>query len=130
MASDHSHLPWVVENHGGRFRIMANIGGKFWHRHEVCRFKAGDSMAKDNANFIVESVSNFPAHVEDVAFPAFVRAPTEPTFEMIEAGLGATGAWLNIPGSQLTVNREKMRLRYQAMLAAFTGAALMRKRVG
>jgi hypothetical protein len=36
---------------------------------------------------------------------------------MIDAGLQATNARLNIPGSGLTVAREKMRLRYKAMIA-------------
>lgn len=48
-----------------------------------------------------------------------VVVPREPTEKMINAALAATSAWLDIPGSQLTVNREKMRLRYKAMLKAY-----------
>lgn len=44
--------------------------------------------------------------------------PIEPTQEMIDAGLHTTAAYLDIKGSQLTVNREKMKIRYQAMLMA------------
>ena len=42
--------------------------------------------------------------------------PEEPTDEMINAALLSIAAHLNIPGSKLTVNREKMRIRYKAML--------------
>ena len=48
----------------------------------------------------------------------FAIVPTEPTKKMIDAGLGATAAWQDIPGSALTVNREKMRRRYKAMIGA------------
>lgn len=44
--------------------------------------------------------------------------PIEPTNEMIDAGLRATASFLDIEGSQLTVNREKMRRRYKAMIDA------------
>ena len=44
--------------------------------------------------------------------------PVEPTDEMVDAGLRSTAAFLDIKGSQLTVNREKMRRRYKAMLEA------------
>lgn len=45
-----------------------------------------------------------------------VIVPREPTDEMITAGLIPTAAWRDIQGSALTVNREKMRLRYRAMI--------------
>jgi hypothetical protein len=45
--------------------------------------------------------------------------PLEPTEAMIDAGLAATNAWLDIKGSALTVNREKMRRRYIAMVQAY-----------
>lgn len=48
-----------------------------------------------------------------------VVVPREPTDEMIDAALSATAAWLDIPGSQLTVNREKMRRRYKAMIGFY-----------
>ena len=51
----------------------------------------------------------------------FTVVPAEPTDAMIDAGLQATNAYLTLPGSQMTQNREKMRLRYKAMLAAYTG---------
>lgn len=47
-----------------------------------------------------------------------ILAPREPTEDMVSAALRATNVWLNIPGTALTVNREKMRIRYRAMLAA------------
>jgi GNAT superfamily N-acetyltransferase len=49
-----------------------------------------------------------------------ILVPREPTEEMITAGLGATAAWHSLPGSALTVNREKMRRRYKAMIEAVT----------
>lgn len=48
----------------------------------------------------------------------FVCTPDDPTETMIDAGLRVTMGYLSLPGSQLTQNRTKMRLRYQAMLAA------------
>jgi hypothetical protein len=51
-----------------------------------------------------------------------VIVPKEPTEEMIDAALRATAAHLDIKGSQLTVNREKMRIRWRAMIAAFVAS--------
>lgn len=51
-----------------------------------------------------------------------VVAPVEPTETMIDAALAATNGRLNIAGSSLTVNREKMRIRYRAMIAALKPA--------
>lgn len=45
-----------------------------------------------------------------------VVVPVVPSDEMVDRALAATSWHRNIPGSQLTVNREKMRIR--AMLAA------------
>ena len=53
-----------------------------------------------------------------LAEAGLVIVPKEPTEEMITAGLIPTAAWQDIRGTQLTVNREKMRLRYMAMVAA------------
>ena len=50
-----------------------------------------------------------------------VTVPKEPTDEMVDAALRATAAYLDIKGSQLTVNREKMRIRWRAMVAAYQG---------
>src|SRR4249919_2619436 len=49
---------------------------------------------------------------------AWVLVPREPTEEMISKALASTATWKDIPGSALTVNREKMRLRWRARLAA------------
>jgi hypothetical protein len=50
----------------------------------------------------------------------YVIVPKEPTEKMIAAGLIPTAAWQDIKGSALTVNREKMRMRYTAMVKAWT----------
>ena len=47
---------------------------------------------------------------------AAAKIPREPTETMIDAGLSATNGWLRIGGSAATVNREKMRIRYKAMI--------------
>lgn len=47
----------------------------------------------------------------------FVVVPLEPTDEMVNAALGSTAVFHNIEGSALTVNREKMRIRWRAMLS-------------
>ena len=57
---------------------------------------------------------------EALVATGWVIAPLEPTEEMITAGLIPTAAWQNIEGSALTVNREKMRLRYKAMIDLLT----------
>lgn len=44
--------------------------------------------------------------------------PKEPTDVMVNKALSSTAVWHDIPGSRLTVNREKMRIRWRAMLAA------------
>ena len=65
---------------------------------------------------------NMLAHeiVKKLDAGGYVIAPKEPTAEMITAGLIPTAAWQNIQGSALTVNREKMRMRYEAMISALT----------
>lgn len=52
------------------------------------------------------------------SFDALRIVPTDPTEEMITRGLATTNSFLDIKGSQLTVNREKMRRRYKAMIGA------------
>lgn len=65
------------------------------------------------------------AEAERAKLRGYVCVPIEPTEEMISAGVACMGSWKNIPGSQLTVNREKMRRRYKAMIeAAMRGTAL------
>lgn len=54
----------------------------------------------------------------------YVTVPLEPTTAMVEAGLGVTAAWLDIKGSALTVNREKMRRRYRAMVLNASGRSI------
>jgi hypothetical protein len=44
--------------------------------------------------------------------------PKEPTDGMIDAGLAVMAAWHDLPGSAATVNREKMRRRWIAMVEA------------
>lgn len=44
--------------------------------------------------------------------------PVEPTPEMVAASLTVTATWRDISGTALTVNREKMRLRWRAILGA------------
>ena len=47
---------------------------------------------------------------------AAIEIMRKPTDEMIDAGLAVTASWHDLPGSALTVNKEKMRMRYEAML--------------
>ena len=51
-----------------------------------------------------------------------VAMPRELTDEQADAALRATAVWLEVKGSQLTVNREKMKARYR-MLVKFIEAA-------
>jgi hypothetical protein len=44
--------------------------------------------------------------------------PIEPTEKMLESARLVMASWYDIPGSGLTVAREKMKMRYQAMLKA------------
>ena len=43
--------------------------------------------------------------------------PRKPTPAMIGCALSKTAAWLNLSGSQMTVNYKKMSIRYRAMLS-------------
>lgn len=42
--------------------------------------------------------------------------PVELSDEQSDAALRATASWLDVKGSQLTVNREKMKARYRALV--------------
>lgn len=53
-----------------------------------------------------------------LAYKGYATVPMEPTEEMVTAGIASTAAWLELKGSQMTVNREKMRRRYRAMVLA------------
>ena len=64
-----------------------------------------------------------PEQIEQYLVPALQECglavvPIEPTDAMIDAGLATTAAWHDLPGSAVTVNREKMRRRYKAMIEA------------
>ncbi len=45
-----------------------------------------------------------------------ILMPIELTDKQADAALCATASWLNIEGSGLTVNREKMKARYKALV--------------
>lgn len=45
-----------------------------------------------------------------------VPMPVELTDEQADAALRATAVWLEVKGSQLTVNREKMKARYRSLV--------------
>lgn len=53
---------------------------------------------------------------EDEAVDAVLAVLREASPEMIEAALLSTTTWRAIAGSKLTVNREKMRRRWAAMI--------------
>ena len=60
-----------------------------------------------------------PALVELYANSNFVSAvlmPRELTDEQADAAMRATAVHLDIKGSQLTVNREKMKARYRSLV--------------
>ena len=48
---------------------------------------------------------------------SIVQLPDEPTEDMIDAALRSTAMRLTLSGSALTQNREKVRIRYRAMVA-------------
>jgi hypothetical protein len=52
----------------------------------------------------------------------WVLVPVEPTDEMVAKAISSTSSHLDLPGSKLMVNREKARIRYRAMIAAFREA--------
>lgn len=52
---------------------------------------------------------------------AAISAMREPTDEMVEAAMVATASWRDIQGSALTVNREKARIRFRAMVDVALG---------
>lgn len=48
----------------------------------------------------------------------YAIVPAEPTDQMVLAATASTASWQRIAGSALTVNNEKARIRYRAMVAA------------
>lgn len=70
-------------------------------------------MVRDEPAFHNARVLKF---FSDLDAAGFAIVPKEPTPAMIDAGLRATAVFLDIQGSALTVNREKLRRRYSAML--------------
>lgn len=48
--------------------------------------------------------------------PDAIEMPRELTDQQADAALRATAVWLDVKGSQLTVNREKMKARYRALV--------------
>lgn len=45
-----------------------------------------------------------------------IEMPRELTDEQADAALRATAVWLDVQGSQLTKNREKMKARYRSLV--------------
>lgn len=45
-----------------------------------------------------------------------LEMPRELTDEQADAALRATAVWIDVKGSQLTVNREKMKARYRSLV--------------
>lgn len=66
----------------------------------------------------IAEIINDKKHVhEPIAIARMIlEAMLEPTDEMVQAAIGSTSAFHDIKGSQLTVNREKVRIRWRAMI--------------
>lgn len=89
-----------------------------------------DQSAPTAKQVIAEILARFvdkPGHnmvasevVKKLAAAGYAIVPKEPNDEMVDAALRSTAVHLDIPGSQLTVNREKMRVRWRAMLGVAT----------
>ena len=62
------------------------------------------------------------ALAELLALRAVAAIPREPTEAMVDAAHHSTSGYLNLPGSQMTVNREKHRIRWRAMYDAALAA--------
>jgi hypothetical protein len=62
-----------------------------------------------------EAKRQVSALIAEAAKHGWKLMPVEPTDEMVEGARMVTMHWHDIPGSQLTVNREKARRRYRAM---------------
>ena len=54
--------------------------------------------------------------IETPPCPDAIEMPRELTDQQADAALQATAVWLDVKGSQLTVNREKMKARYRALV--------------
>lgn len=72
------------------------------------------------------SYADFPlferVEAELFALRAVAAIPREPTEAMVDAAHHSTSGYLNLPGSQMTVNREKHRIRWRAMYDAALAA--------
>lgn len=75
-----------------------------------------EKVARAISKAYAEDEKYWEAH-KDVA-KVVIEVMREPSEEMISGGLIPTAMWRDIKGSALTVNRAKMKLRYEAMIDA------------
>jgi hypothetical protein len=71
--------------------------------------------ANQRSFLTVETMLDF--FLSEIESSGYKIVPAEPTDDMVEHALLTTKiGWLDIAGSKLTVNREKTKIRYRAML--------------
>ena len=98
-------------------QLVERLADRFRTERECHEQRTADCDACD---------SNDPNACTNMARLAFLEiaaaglriVPARADAKMVDAGLAATAAWKGIAGSALTVNEEKMRLRYAAAVAA------------
>lgn len=91
-------------------------------RNEIVALRSGNTkLVLENQRLLDEL---FPDQISQI-----ISMPRELTDEQADAALRATAVWIDVKGSQLTVNREKMKKRYQS-LVKFIDASNSRKHTG
>jgi hypothetical protein len=76
-----------------------------------------DEQKRPSLDEMLSGMTEANRHDEFPSMPVgAVLMPRELTDEQADAALRATAAWLDVKGSQLTVNREKMKARYRSLV--------------
>lgn len=110
---------WTYDDNAARhlghlyyFAPLSRAKGPYLTQRHV---KAIIDIADDGTLAGVELVEGMPEPPEMEGDPS-ITMPRELTDEQADAAMHATAVHLDIKGSQLTVNREKMKARYWSLV--------------
>lgn len=76
----------------------------------------GNKWGSEMNNEPTDELKAMVAEFGHVIKPTTIEMPRELTDKQADIALAATAKFLDIKGSQLTVNREKMKARYRALV--------------
>lgn len=113
------HYLWLVERAFAQAEMICGACGEPWADGKSCGQKDNGHPFPTCYPLAANHWTPLPAPAaRPVQGDGWRLVPQTMTDEMVDAALRATAVHLDIQGSQLTVNREKMRRRWQAALAA------------